>query len=864
MTDDRRNEKKGPQPREAHKKPADLANEMDWDQALSEWENESFVPEAAKDVVTDKPGTLAGASRPLYRPPPVAPGGPPPAKPERARVPAGRAFPVEESETGVTRMARVPDELLREQLSKGASARGGLGQLFAREEPRTEKGHAPHLAPDAGRTAPPPPLDADSPMAVSTVPPAGELGEAEGDTRGPVSLMLEASEEEPTRFFAGGEAAMAASGPALLAPESRRFDPNDVTGVGHMDPARSQSPSATAVQPPDAAGWPRAKSARPWEDERPASEWLSADARDAMSARVVWLEAEARALEDSAARARGLLACSEMLATLGDLEPAQALAAEARDLSPSLVLAHRQARALLPSVHDGYPSALKAEIDADAGEAARVHALLLWAEILNAEGEADGAAERLEEARRSDPGDARAAVLLAARALARGDLDGPALRGLATPGAPRPGLPALAEAVAVCRRLRGLDPAPDDPPVDRSPSDVLLDGRRALDRGDVAAAARIAAELADIPGLERGAKWLAASLGATVASSRPEAYRWLREIAEGGDEEARRAVAARAIELGDTDRLADALRAGGTFTSAERAALAALSGRPLAAGAAQLDATAATAGMTALAAGATAIALPGKDDPDGDRAARIERIAGAGPTRALVALGRLLAAGAPASDVERSVAAFPSAQRSAGLRGIALEMAWRAGRASDVSAILEEWGKGWGSGTEAAVGPLAAAIVAERAGDTARALAAFKACRTADPTNEAALRAIASLEAVDLVAELNQLADDLGGGVRAAMARIEAVSRSEGSLPEPTRAHMLEQAHDAAPSLPIAAFLAERIARRAGDVDEVLRWARERRARATDPVEAALDGVREALLVADREPSLAAERLHEA
>jgi tetratricopeptide (TPR) repeat protein len=159
---------------------------------------------------------------------------------------------------------------------------------------------------------------------------------------------------------------------------------------------------------------------------------------------------------------------------------------------------------------------------------------------------------------------------------------------------------------------------------------------------------------------------------------------------------------------------------------------------------------------------------------------------------------------------------------------------------------------------------VAAALVAVPSAERARALLAFTAARAADPTNEAALRAVGSLEPVDLVAELNALADELGDCPAGAVARLEAVARGEGVLPEPTRAHLLERAHRAAPSIPIAAFLAERIGRRAGDIEEVLRWVRERRANSVDPVEAALDAVREALLVADGEPSLAGERLLEA
>ena len=268
--------------------------------------------------------------------------------------------------------------------------------------------------------------------------------------------------------------------------------------------------------------------------------------------------------------------------------------------------------------------------------------------------------------------------------------------------------------------------------------------------------------------------------------------------------------------------------------------------------------------MEPLAAAVAALTVPATGDARAAQVtARAQRTVGSPSSRALTRVGRLLAWAAPAAEVEAALEALGE-ERPAAARAVALEMASRARRALDVSAALEAWGAGRGSGDERAVGAIAAALVAERAGQTVRALGAYKAARAADPTNEAALRAIASLEQVDLVAEMNALADDLGEGPRGAMARIEAVTRGEGLLPEPTRADLLDRAHRAAPGLPMAAFLAERIARRAGDVDEVLRWIRDRRANASDAIESALDGVREALLVADREPGLAGERLQEA
>jgi cellulose synthase operon protein C len=228
-----------------------------------------------------------------------------------------------------------------------------------------------------------------------------------------------------------------------------------------------------------------------------------------------------------------------------------------------------------------------------------------------------------------------------------------------------------------------------------------------------------------------------------------------------------------------------------------------------------------------------------------------------------VTVGRLLASSAPGGEVEVALDDLGETKPAAA-RAVALELAARAGRALDVSLALENWSTARESGEEQAVGALAAALVAERAGHGPRALHAFRLARAADPTNEAALRAIASLEPVDLVGELNALADELGDVPRGAIARIEAVTRGEGQLPDPTRAELLERAHLAAPGLPVASFLAERMARRAGNVDDVLRWIRERRAASADPIEEALESVREARLIADRDPATAAESLLEA
>ena len=920
------------------------AGEVDWDQALSEWESKTFVPEVAKDTSTDKPGALAGSpnvSRPLYRPPaPAQPKGPPPppkvgtrpappAQPPAARPPPPpppaqkrpppepvvEPEPVEEEEGGATLIASIPSELLRsEELAPKSSSRGGLGQMFARTEEKREVSvdvsfdesqprmpvarreppsdvftSAKPVTPSGPEQSEAPPLrrpsqaDASEPVAEGAMfdpfvePPAPRSAQATRPAEDEIDDLLAnpppsssgTPAEEPAEPSAVGAAsapgpdAGPTRGPALLAPEARNYDPNEETMVGRdADIARAQISAAArraGSGPPQAPERPPVPM-RSWPEEKPASASLSDGARAALLARAEWLEQDARAVPEKLSRARGLLACSEIHATIGDRERAQALAAEARDLAPSLALAHRQARGLMPSPPDPKDvlQAIDAEVKMTSAGPARVHSTLLAADALRATGDHDAAAKRLDQTVRVASGDARATILRAAWALGRGETTSAALR-LPEGSAD---LTVIAEALQTALRLRGVErkEAPDGEPL---ANESLLRARAALDKGDVATAAPLLSRLSSVPELAGGAAWLAASLGATRSARRADAARWLRELVERGDPDARRALAALAMELGDIDSLTEAVTGPTPLTSAERVAVAALAGIPLAANDAHLDATASTLGMQALAAAATALTALTAEGRASQLDMRARRSAGSPQARGDVRLGRLLAASAPSSDIEAALASMGEGQ-GAGAQALALEMAARAGRTGDISNALEAWGAARGSSEERAAGAVAAAMVAEQAGDRTRAVEAYKKARAEDPTNEAALRAIATLEQIDLVSELNSLADELGEGPRSALIRIEAITRGEGALPEPTRVLLLERAHRAAPALPLAAFLAERIARRSGDLDEVLRWIRERRTATADPIEAALEGVREALLVADRDRALAAERLQEA
>ncbi len=889
------------------KKVPDDLGEVDWDSALSDWESKTFVPEVAKDILTEKPAALSGqtVSRPLYRPPQVSQARPKPPAPPVAPIPSFVAPEDESGEEGQTVIATIPRELLRRKdqpppkPAAPAASRGGLGQLFARDERREPGGNDEPQTRSAAR----PRSDAQEGVVTSAkaVPLATERSSAEPPGRhsnhvgsgspGNGEMFDPFAEPRPEQLTMPAESELdqlldspaiergrevegdderepeppTGRGASLLSPDSRQYDPEDETVIGRSGDLAaalsfvSSSPAPARSKPAAAEKVRReAEPDRTWDNEKPASDWLDEPTRAALRSRAAWLEEEARALMDDDARAHALVSCSELLATLGDRDRAELLAAEARDLSPTLALAHRQARALMPSLPGprAYLEALDAEIKVTPAGPGRAHSMLLAASAATDAGDEDDADTRLEQTVRMVPKDVRATVARIARTLGRRDAAKVASLRISGTGELAP----IAEALQTCLRLRGVGDAAAPP----LPNEILMRAREALDQGDVAAAAPLIADLSNVPELAAGATWLAAALGAASLERRAASTKWLQELVDKGDDQALRPMAARALELSNADLVAQIVAQPGPFDAAERVVLATLSRREPVADS-HLETIAADSTMQALVSAAAAMSEPsGTGDEKAARAkTRARRSAGSPQSRSLVELGRMLASSASPEDVEATIRKLEPASAVAS-RAVAMELAVRAGRMSDVSATLETWGAGRGPNEEKAIGAMAAAIVAEHSGDRARALHAFKTARAADGTSEAALRAIASLEPVDMIAEMNALADELGDGIRAAVARIEAVTLGEGALPDPTQAHLLESAHRAAPTLPIAGFLAERIARRAGDVDEVLRWLRDRRANAVDPMEAALDAVREALLVADREPQLAGERLREA
>jgi tetratricopeptide (TPR) repeat protein len=757
--------------------------DIDWDEALAEWEGKTLDPEVAAEIPPDGTIPERPLSRRLYRPPSV----PPPALNAPPKVPR-------------------PAPPIR----------------------RIEKQR---------RVEPEPPTASRKNVTPREVPQNDASAASSSD-----ALLTGLRSDEHFDPF-----------PAMRGEELTLPAPDEMLEISLPDLLESLPPQdATEANESAARADDPLPAMRGWDDERPASVWLDEAARASLEGRVEWLEQEARLRADKTTRARGLLVCSELLAMLGRREQAYMLALEARDLAPSLILSHRQARALMPwpPDPDDHLESLDAEARAGPPGAARLHSMLLGVDALRMTGDDRAAGARVDDAFRVAPGDSRVAVALAIRALSASGAAGSVSR---LPDAPQ--VVAIAQATASCLQLRGHDiKVATDPSV--APNVRLLRARQALDRGDLEDAIESIAELARVPELSVGALWLAAALAATSGSQRIRASEWLSDLLERGQEQALRPLLARAIELGDSDLLAKRLGFSDTFTSAERVALAALANRPDRGEASDLDDAGAMEGMRSLVAAVEAIAATSKSE-------RPERGVSSPRARAEIAIGRALGTLAPSETLEKSLRELAD-DRPPAAWGVALENASRAGRFDDVSVILESWGTSRGSDSERATGAHTAALVALRAGTETRALEAFNVARAIDPGCEATLRAIAVLRPTDLAVELSALADEWGEGVRAALARIEAAERTRGTLDDSARLQMLERAHEAAPSLPIASFLAERIARKGGNLEQALTWTRRRRAAAVDPTEAALEAVREALLAGPREPKVAAECLLEA
>lgn len=592
----------------------------------------------------------------------------------------------------------------------------------------------------------------------------------------------------------------------------------------------------------------------PRSEERPAQEHLAARGLTSeWERRAEWLEIEAKAQRDPAARARLLLAASEVRALLGARADARRLALQAANHQPAPPMAARQARALHHAHGDVSALARALAEEARASDQPELvsHALYVAAEVQRLfQRDLAGARASLDAAAAADPGDGRAALARLLLELSQGQ---------APPAAPLPADadPELRVAVQGIRRLRGELEVATEPELALAVS--LVDVQHALARADTAAAAAALGPLTVDPALSAAARWLEAAWRAGAAERPDAALAAVRRLArEQPSPASRRALAAHALRAGSWDVLEEALAepepardladsslngarsARAAFSSVERAALAALLGRapePLAgAGSAEAPAV-------------------------GSIAAAVERASSAPPS-------------APASALDSNEEAeFRLGRAAAGLTHLAdanLEgsaLPWtlalrleRSRALGDWSSVARDLPRLLEAPSAAAESSFVAAVLAERTGDTATARELYQASLPSASTREAATRALTE-HGGDGAALFRALSAHTSDAQRRGLLLTEALFRLDPAAPEFDS--LAEDAARMNPELPLAIELGEAAARARGDRPRAARWLSRRRELAQGADDYNLAALREALSAGIVERPVAAERWRE-
>lgn len=891
------------------KQPLDLGD-FDWDSALDEWEKTSFTPQVAKEAASTQalPDESGAASAPSAPALPAAAGSlsnvsgtgtviaPVPSELRLPSVPPPPVVtPPSPSPPATRASAPVPATPSARPSAPPPPGRpsGGLSQLFSKSPsvpppPMPMRGSSPprlrgseppsettkvasaaqleELAvssawPDAAsgehRAAQDPSSTAPT-FDLLAAPSVPSVTKAELEAaRGPVSVTesrrpppLAPADDEPEATIVRESARPEREKPneesqATIVLDRDRSAPPPAARSGSMSDAETatrlpgenapQAVRARAVEGPES-----------FEAERPVSRWLDDATTEAFRVRAAWLEEEGRALSDPTDMARALLTVSELQALVGDEARALALAEEARDLAPQIALAWRQARQLAGRDPEVLVAALDAEASSSPTPAARVHATLLAADVLRTSGMGDLAVERWKSACKLDPSDVRAHAALAAVALAQ-----EAYASKAFDLADNSELVPLYRIVATALRMRDHE-RPEADAVPFPVSDGLRRARSALVAQDGVAAAQALTSIASEPTLSKAALWLASALSAPTIAGRRASARALRSLSNEGDELARRQLAARGIELADGELVQASLGDPDAFDASERVVLSALAGLDTSSHLAALARSDEHGPLVDAVAAITA--------SEGEAAARARagRVSGTAESRALAQVGRLVAAKLPEEEVDAALGSIARGT-SAAQAGVALGLAIRGRRWPELTEALSSLPA---SGETSWQRHVAAALVAERAGNADDATRAWKEALGEGARHDVVVRA--ATPRAELAKALTALADELPEGAPSAILRLEALARSEGAGDD-ERLSILEKIHRAAPQLGIGSFLAERIARRRGNLDEVLRWIHERGSYAsTDLLESALEAVREALLIADKDPERASARLEEA
>jgi lipoprotein NlpI len=609
----------------------------------------------------------------------------------------------------------------------------------------------------------------------------------------------------------------------------------------HFEPSKSDRPSARAkdsisARPPIRSQLPTVERMGPSSVPPPA---LSHDggtidpiAREAWIARAEWLESEAHAVTDAQAKARALLVASELWALVGDLGRAREVATEASVIARNMGMVSRQLRWLAALENDwrSVASLLELEARGAATPEARVHAAYLCAEVNRLElDDREAAKKKFDLCVRAQADDARAHVQRLAEQL--GTSTGPAKLRL-------PELPELGELARVSDELGRLRvPGPASP----EPVASFEEARRALSAGARAEAAAAVLKLADVEGLSRAARWLSAALLAHEPTRRQGAVELLQELVlENGNESARRALAARALELGTGDGLSRALDGATNFSAADRLALSALGGAPLGDVEALLEQLSADAARSALATGVVLSGAVGREREAAPKEAS---------AKTAIALGRRLVSPKPDRDkalswLAASVEAFRAEHPEHALsRALTLELSVAGRDILDVAAKLLEWPNAGAEATRD--NELASALAYELGSEPKLARQAYERALLSAPNSEFATRALMSLDGEAAPELLERLAEAEGSGTAAALHFLEAALRrgSDFSVAEP----LLDKAVQADSRLSLVQSVGAELAHDRADSERWLTWLRAKRDGEQDSLELAVDALREVL-----------------
>jgi cellulose synthase operon protein C len=629
-------------------------------------------------------------------------------------------------------------------------------------------------------------------------------------------------------------------------------------GLPEVIPAGPAISEAPSEPPPEGTG------------AREPFQMLSADDHDAVSlledpeelaawqARALFIEEEARSSLDRNAKARGLLLASELYAVTGDEQRSYALAVEARDLAPTHPLVHRQVRAahLRSGDFTNVTLVLQGEGRSAVTPAARVHDAYFASEIARvALGDKELAGKRLEQATRAATTDVRAYLNRLAGAIG----DGEALPKIRWPDADD--LKPLIDACTTLQRWRGAD---DKTAPLGNPIDALIRARAAFAARDPQGTLHALDALGAMTGLTEAAGWLGAAIALAYPSAEGDSSSRLGRLAGGQLAKlAQHALVAESLRQGDGAAAMTALERASddVFSAPDRAIVGALSGADWATISkwlAPLDGDATWSGLAAAirAASGDTSAPPG--EADGEIAT-----ATATPGDPVLRLARQLGAKAGPESLSPALRGLDETGAAAIAGVLSTELDIQTGRLDTVAEWLSRTGREASDDTQRDHA-LVAGLLFELSHLPARARELYETARLADAKSEAAVRAeLAVSPASERTRLLVNHAFGLEDPRAGALLLLEAAHGDDGGDAD-SYTRLLKQAHERAPGLPFAAWLAERRARARGEFDFIVEWLRERQKACEDPTEQAYDFVREALLIADSNIEGAKELLEQA